>query len=133
MYVFYINLLEKYNEIWKNVSNIIKTEFDIKPVCNKKYLETKIKSYNGKIIKNIHNNKIPKEGSQCNCISVILIDLIYRKDKKNYYPQVFLEECKYVAKEKEMSKSITDDIKFFSHDPDRENFDEENSKEENYI
>ena len=82
MYVFYINLSEKYNEIWKNVSNIIKTEFDIKPVCNKKYLETKIKSYNGKIIKNIRDNKIPKEGFQCNCISVILIDLIYRKDKK---------------------------------------------------
>ena len=33
------------------------------------------------------------------CLSVILIDPIYKKDK-NYYPQVFLEECKYVAKEK---------------------------------
>ena len=28
-----------------------------------------------------------------------MIDSVYRKDKK-YFPQVFLEECKYVAKEK---------------------------------
>ena len=31
-------LLEKYNEIWKKVSNIIKTEFDNEPVYNEKYL-----------------------------------------------------------------------------------------------
>ena len=41
--------LEKYNEIWKKVSIIIKNEFDSKPAYNKKYLKTKIKSYNGKI------------------------------------------------------------------------------------
>ena len=30
-------LLEQYNEIWKKVSNIIKKEFDSKPVYNEKY------------------------------------------------------------------------------------------------
>ena len=33
------------------------------------------------------------------CLSVILIDSAYKKDK-NFYPQVFLEEYKYVVKEK---------------------------------
>ena len=42
-------LLEKYNEIWKNVSNIIPKIFDRNPVYNEKYIKTKIKSYNGKI------------------------------------------------------------------------------------
>ena len=56
-------LLEKYNEIWKKVSKIIKKEFDNNPVYNEKYIKTKIKSYNGKINTNFHNNKIPKEGS----------------------------------------------------------------------
>ena len=46
-----------------------------------------------------HNNKMPKEGSQCIFSSVILIDSVYKKDR-NYYPEVFLEECKYVVKEK---------------------------------
>ena len=43
---------------------------------------------------------MPKEGSHCICVSVILINSVFKIDK-NYYPQVFLEECKYTAKEKE--------------------------------
>ena len=35
-------LLEKYNEIWKKLSNIIKKEFNCEPVYDKKYLKTKI-------------------------------------------------------------------------------------------
>ena len=41
-------LLEKCNETGKKVNNIIKKEFDSKPVCNEKYPKTKIKYYNGK-------------------------------------------------------------------------------------
>ena len=39
---------------------------------------------------------------------VTLIDSVYRTGK-NYYPQVFLEECKYVVQEKKMPQYITDD------------------------
>ena len=39
---------------------------------------------------------MPKEGSHCICLSVKLIDSVFRVGK-NYYPQVFLEECKYVS------------------------------------
>ena len=38
-------LLNKYNDIWKNVSNIKGKEFDNKTVYNKKFIKTKIKSY----------------------------------------------------------------------------------------
>ena len=106
-------LLEKYNEIWEKVKNSIKKEFECEPVFNEKYLKAKIKAYNGKINTNFHNNKMPKEGSQFICLSVILIDSIFRTDK-NYYPQVFLEECKYVVKEKKMPEYITDDIEISS-------------------
>ena len=53
-------LLKKYNEIWKKIKNIIKKEFNSEPVYNEKYPKAKIKSYNGKINPNFHNNKIPK-------------------------------------------------------------------------
>ena len=53
-------LLKKYNEIWKKIKNIIKKEFNSEPVYNEKYPKAKIKSYNGKINTNFHNNKIPK-------------------------------------------------------------------------
>ena len=92
-------LLEKYNEIWKKVSNIIKKEFESKAVYNEEYIKTKIKFYNGKITTNFHNNKIPKGGSLRVCLSGTFIDSVYKKDK-NYYSQAFLEECKYVVKEK---------------------------------
>ena len=114
----------------KKGSHIIKKEFE--PVYNEKYLKTKIESYNGKINTIFHNNKIPKEGSQSICLLVTLIDSVYRKDKY-YYPQVLLDECKYVVKERKMSKFITDDIEISSDDSNRENSDEENSNEENSI
>ena len=75
-----------------------------------------------------HDNEIPKDGSRCICLSVILINSVFRTGK-NYYPQAFLEECKYAVKEKKMPKYMLS--------PDEENFDKvnsdkENSDEENY-
>ena len=65
-----------------------------------------------------------------------MIDFVFRAGK-NYYSQVFLEECKYVAKEKKMPECVTGEIEISSDDSDREdsneeNFDEGNSDEENY-
>ena len=57
-----------------------------------------------------------------------MIDSAFRICKK-YYPQVLLEECKYVVKEKKISKYIIDDIEISSVS-DRENSDDENSDEE---
>ena len=99
-------LLEKYNEIWDKVSNTIKKRFNSKPIYNEKYLRTKIKSYKEKVSANFHVDKIPKGGSQFTCLSVILIDSVFRTGK-NFYPQVFLEERKYVVKEKKMPKHFT--------------------------
>ena len=61
----------------EKVKNIIKKEFDSEPVYNEKYLKAKIKSYK---ISNFD-------------------DSVFRTGKY-YYLQVFLEECKYVIKEK---------------------------------
>ena len=57
-------LLEKYNEIWEKVRNILKNEFDSEPMYNEKYLKAKIISYIGRINTNFHNNKIPQEDFQ---------------------------------------------------------------------
>ena len=115
----------------KKFGNRIKKWFVSEPVYNKKYLKTKIKSCEGKINTNCHNDRIPKEGSECICLSVILTDSVYRTGK-NYYPQVFLEECKYVVKENKMPESITDDIEISSDDSDEEISDDENFNEESF-
>ena len=51
-------------------------------------MKNNIKSYNGKINTNFRNSKIRKKDSQFICLSVILIDSVFRTGK-NYYPQVF--------------------------------------------
>ena len=37
---------------------------------------------------------------------------------KNYYPQVFLEEFKYIVKEKELVRINTEDLEMSSDDSD---------------
>ena len=49
---------------------------------------------------------------------------------KNDRPELFLEECKYVVKEKMIVKYIINNIEIYS-DSDRKNFDEESSGKEN--
>ena len=80
-------LLEKYNEISDNISKVVKKGFDSEPVYNEKSLKAKIKSYERKVNINFHNGKMPKEGSHCVCLSVVLIESVF-KTGKNYYSQV---------------------------------------------
>ena len=127
----YYELLEKYNEIWEKIwEKIFSKKNLIVNSIPRKYLKAKIKSYNGKININFHDNETPREGSQCICLSVILINSVC-KTGKNYYPQVFLEKRKYVIKNKKIPKYIIDNIEI-SSDSDGEKSDEENSDEENF-
>ena len=103
----YINLwvsgkkiLEKYSGIWNKIKNLIKKEVNSEPVYNDKYIKTKIKSYNDRVYTNFQHNKIPKDNEYCVCLSVILLDFIFVNLNKEYYPQIFLEECKYAIKDK---------------------------------
>ena len=68
----------------------------LKIVSKKNFLviRCKIKSYNGQINTNFHNNDIPKQGFQCIFLSVILINSVYGTGN-NYYPQLFLKEFRH--------------------------------------
>ena len=54
---------------------------------------------------------MPNEGFYCTYLSVILIEYVFGIGK-NYYTLVFLEECKYVAKETELTRYIAKDLEF---------------------
>ena len=47
------------------------------------------------MITNFHNNKMLKEKAPCKCLSIIVLESFIKANKK-YYPQSFLQECKYV-------------------------------------
>ena len=49
------------------------------------------------IIKTFCDKEIPKADSNHTCLAVISLDSALKKDE-NYYPHVFLKECKYIEK-----------------------------------
>ena len=75
----------------------MRKDFESKPIYgyDDKYIKTKTKTYADIIITNFHNKKMPKEKVPYKCLSIIMLDSVIESDEK-YYPQAFLEECKYV-------------------------------------
>ena len=68
--------------------------------------EIAMQQYKDSIITNLYNKKIPEERVQHKCLSIIILEsVLYAYEK--YYPQTFLEECKY-AKEKIKTNNYID-------------------------
>ena len=104
-------LLKSYTKIWENIEKLMNINFENNPVYgdNVKYIKTKIKTYAGNIITNFHNKKMPKEKAPCKCLSIIMIDSVIKANKK-YYPETFLEECKYIQEKIKIENYINDDL-----------------------
>ena len=102
-------LLKKYNKIWDRVGNCLKKQIYSEPVYNEKYLKAKIESYESIINTNFHDDELPRKGSLCIYLLVILIDSVFKLGE-NYYRQSILEECKCTFKEKKISIYINDDF-----------------------
>ena len=58
-----------------------------------------MKIYNDRVYTHFQHNKIPKDNEHFACLSVILYSIFVNLNKE-YYPQIFLEECKYAIKDK---------------------------------
>ena len=99
-----IQLLKSYNKIWKKIEKLMKIDFNTKTTYGNdddKYIKIKIKTYKDNITTSFYNKKgskkVPEEKMPHKCLSIIILDsVLYAYEK--YYPQIFLEECKY-AKE----------------------------------
>ena len=62
------------------------------------------------IKKSFLGNDMPKENMHYTCIAFITIDSVLKIDKKNH-TQVYLQECKYRVKKKQMYRFINTDLK----------------------
>ena len=92
---------------------LIPKKGDSDPVCDK-FLRTKINFY-GDEATDVHDKEIPKADSNLICLTVISLNSALNKDG-NYYPQVFLKECKYIKKL--MIRHIMEDREIFCDDSD---------------
>ena len=105
-------LLKNYNKIWKKIERLMSIDFNSKTTYgddDDKYIKTKIKTYADIIITNFHNKKMPKEKVPCKCLSIIMLDSVIESDEK-YYPQTFLEECKYVQEKIKLENYIDEEL-----------------------
>ena len=91
--------LENYKIIWKKSKRSMGIDFESKATYDDKYINTKIKTYKDSITTNFHDKtgfkEVPEEKVPHKCLSIIILDsVLYAYEK--YYPQTFLEECKYM-------------------------------------
>ena len=125
-------LLKNYNKIWENTEKLTRIDFESKPVYgdDDKYIKTKIKIYADNMITNFHNKKMPKEKAPCKCLSIIMLDSVIKANKK-YYPQTFLEECKYMQEKIKIENYINEDLE--NSDSDSESDSDSNNETESDI
>ena len=104
-------LFKKYCKIWKTIKVLLGIELDSEPVYGDTdfYIKTKVKMYDNKVNTNFQGKEILKGDSSYKCLSFIMLDSLVKVGKK-YYPQVFLEECKYVKRRNKMFNYINDEL-----------------------
>ena len=77
-------------------------------------MKRKIKTYKDSITTNFYSKngskKIPEEKAPHKCLSIIILDSIICAYEK-YYPQVFLEECKYAKENIKTDNYIDEELK----------------------
>ena len=100
----------KYEEIWSLIKNKLGIKFHSEPVYDQTCIKAKVREFDGVIKTNFLGNDVPKENIHYTCIACVTIDSVMRMDKK-YFPQVYLEECKYKLKEIQMSRFINAELK----------------------
>ena len=90
-----VDLLKEYTICEKNSADI-KKAFDSVPFYNKEFLKRTIKSH-GDDVTDFYDKETSKLEFNQTCLAVISLDFALKKDE-NYYPQIFLKECKCIEK-----------------------------------
>ena len=72
-----------------------------------RYVNGKLKTWKERIKTNFHGQDVPYD-MYCNATAVLKIDSVY-KQGKNYHPQVYVEECKYINAENQQCSMLSDD------------------------
>ena len=80
-------------------------KFHSETIYDDSYTKTNVNTLSEVIKTLFDGDKIPEERIEYVCITCISIDSVLKVDKKNY-PQVYLEQCKWKVKNREMKSFI---------------------------
>ena len=73
---------EKYEDIWNVIKNKLNIKFHSQPIYENKYLNVKVRKFNGNIKTNFSGNNVPKENMHYTCIACITRDSVLKMGKK---------------------------------------------------
>ena len=108
----------KYNKTWNKIKSVLNVKkLHSQPIYDEKYIKNKVKIFNSIINTLFSGDEIPKEKIYYIYIPAVCIDSILSVDKKNY-PQVYLEQCKYKIKKRELVSFIDDEVDLSTDDSD---------------
>ena len=73
------NVILKYSKILKKLLSV---EFDSQLVYSEKYMKTRVKTIEDKVITKFTDNEIPKEHAHYSCIAAISVDSVIKIQKR---------------------------------------------------
>ena len=94
------SVYSKYNSTWNKIKDLLGVKFRSEPICDDSYINTKVKTFSESIKTTFSGGEILKERVEYKCIACISVDSVL-KINGNYYPQVYLEQCKYKLRNRE--------------------------------
>ena len=100
----------KYNEVWNKLRELLNgVKLGSDPIYDGSYIKIKTKTFSEVIKTLFDGGEIPKEKIEYTCLACTSIDSVLKVDRK-YFPQVYLEQCKYEVKKREMKRFIDYEI-----------------------
>ena len=75
----------KWTEIWNKIKGLLNVKLHSQPICDDKYIKTKVRTFNNTTNTLFSGNEIPKERNHYICITATCIDSVLIVDKKNYH------------------------------------------------
>ena len=109
------NVLEKCKTIWTKIQDLKNVELSALPVCDDRYIKTKVRTYGDKANINFCGLSVLEDGVECKSFTAISIDSLLVYGKK-YYLQVYLDNCVYKVIDNQMIDYLDDN--FFETDDD---------------
>ena len=95
----------KYSSIWNKIKKLLGVKFYSEPIYDDSYIKSEVKTFSDVIKFLSDGDEIPKERVEYACIACISVDSVLKVNKNNY-PQVYLEQCKYKIKKREIKGFI---------------------------
>jgi len=104
------NWIKKYDAVWNKVEDLMFQNLTGSPLCNGKYINPKLITWDGEIKTKFIGKLLckPEDLGACYVTGILKIGSVYRQGA-NYYLQVFLKECKCKERKVVFKSQLSDD------------------------